>query len=77
MEVSARAMSGDYQAEEELMPERSDHDAKFWYIAGMSATALIAGLAGMFNFLMSYESLTMVGAISFIGCTIYQVMRDD
>ncbi len=73
-------MSGKHDSaveREEWPSPDSDHDRKFWYLAGFGAATLIIGVTGMLNYRVEDPHLAMIGAIIFAGCTLYQVIYRD
>lgn len=60
------------EIDQDLLPDRSDSQDIVWYIGGAGATALATGILGMVNYLPSYPSMAMTGAVLFGGMLFWQ-----
>lgn len=63
------------ELEDELKPDFSEFDQRFWYIAGVSAGFLVAGI-GVHAGLFVGKALAIVGGIGFIVTLAYSQIHD-
>lgn len=63
------------EIDQELLPERSDFEDLFWYVAGGGATAFLTGIMGMFGQAPQFSTMALTGAVILVGAIVRQVMK--